>query len=153
MVLGGSLYTVYCSQLFFPSLSLQYTCSVLLGAGAAILWTAQVSEARYQNSEMRAPILNSGPHVGSQLQLRHSVEELRHLLVNLSGILKHQSHISKIAFDHDLKSFRWLMHCLPSWSGACGLERREAERQVLSFLTSQQTFISMTHTQTEFARG
>ena len=42
LVLGGSLYTVYCSQLFFPSLSLQYACSVLLGAGAAILWTAQV---------------------------------------------------------------------------------------------------------------
>ena len=41
-MLGGSLYTVYCSQLFFPSLSLQYACSVLLGAGAAILWTAQV---------------------------------------------------------------------------------------------------------------
>ena len=52
LVLGGSLYTVYCSQLFFPSLSLQYTCSVLLGAGAAILWTAQVSQIRYQNPEM-----------------------------------------------------------------------------------------------------
>ena len=44
LVLGGSLYTVYCSQLFFPSLALQYSCSVLLGAGAAILWTAQVTK-------------------------------------------------------------------------------------------------------------
>ena len=46
LVLGGSLYTVYCSQLFFPSLALQYSCSVLLGAGAAILWTAQVDKRR-----------------------------------------------------------------------------------------------------------
>ena len=38
---------------------------------------------------------------------------------------------------HTMKSLRWLMHYLLSWSGACGQEKREAERQVLSFNCSK----------------
>ena len=41
MVVGGVIYSLYIAQIIYPNVYLLYGGSVLIGIGAAVIWTAQ----------------------------------------------------------------------------------------------------------------